>query len=309
MKPYPHLDDATRLARLEVPSGRVRMVLDTDTYNEIDDQFALAYALLSSEKLDVEAVYAAPSLNPRSTSPADGMERSYEEILRILDRMHIPPEGFVYRGSSSFLLGAEQPVQSDAASDLIERALAGPEDRPLCVVAIGASTNVASAILLEPGIIERIVVVWLGGTPLWWPDVREFNLRQDLHAARVLLGSGVPLVLLPTFGVTSHLLTTLAEIERHLQGHNPLCDYLVETFRGYVPDHFAFGKVIWDISGIAYLLDGSWIDAEIVHSPVLTDQVTWSVDNRRHLIKIARFVHRNPIFGDLFRKLAAFAAE
>ena len=73
-----------------------------------------------------------------------------------------------------------------------------------------------------------------------------------------------------------------------------------------MPDHFAYAKVIWDIAGIAYLLDTTWIDTEIVHSPVLTDQVTWSVDNRRHLIKIARFVHRNPIFGDLFTKLAAF---
>ena len=152
------------------------------------------------------------------------------------------------------------------------------------------------------------MVVWLGGTPLWWPDAREFNLYQDTHAARVLLDSGVPLVLLPTWGVTSHLLTTLAEVERHLAGQNPLCDYLVQIVRDYVPDHFAYGKVIWDISAVAYLLDEAWIDAEIVHSPVLTDQVTWSVDRRRHLIKMGRFVHRNPIFGDLFRKLVAFGA-
>jgi len=62
------------------------MVLDTDTYNEIDDQFALVYALLSSN-LRVEAVYAAPFHNARSTGPGDGMEKSYEEILRILDRL------------------------------------------------------------------------------------------------------------------------------------------------------------------------------------------------------------------------------
>ena len=308
MNHYPLLDDATRLARLEPLAGGVRMVLDTDTYNEIDDQFALAYALLSGERLDVEAVYAAPFLNSRSASAGDGMEKSYEEILRVLARMSISPEGFVYRGSTGFLPGAEQAVESDAARDLIDRVMGGGDERPLYVVAIGASTNVASAILLEPRIVERIVVVWLGGTPLWWPHVHEFNLRQDLHAARVLLDSGVPLVLLPTYGVTSHLLTTLAEIERHLQGQNALCDYLIDIFRGYVPDHFAYAKVIWDISGVAYLLDRTWIDAEIVHSPVLTDQVTWSIDNRRHLMKIATFVHRNPVFGDLFRKLIAFEA-
>jgi hypothetical protein len=46
-----------------------------------------------------------------------------------------------------------------------------------------------------------------------------------------------------------------------------------------------------------------------VHSPVLTDQVTWSVDQRRHFIKMATYVHRNPVFGDLFRKLNTFGAE
>ena len=68
------------------------MVLDTDTYNEIDDQFALVYALLCPEKLNVEAVYAAPFTNDRSTGPGDGMEKSYEEILRLLERLHMDAE-------------------------------------------------------------------------------------------------------------------------------------------------------------------------------------------------------------------------
>ena len=57
------------------------MVLDTDTYNEIDDQFALAYAVLSPERIDLQAVYAAPFKNQRSESPGDGMEKSYQEKL------------------------------------------------------------------------------------------------------------------------------------------------------------------------------------------------------------------------------------
>ena len=69
---------------LEPPAGKVPVVIDTDTYNEIDDQYAVAYAILSPERMDVEAVYAAPYLNSRSTSAGDGMEKSYQEILRIL---------------------------------------------------------------------------------------------------------------------------------------------------------------------------------------------------------------------------------
>ena len=75
---FPILPTAQLLARLAPPTGPVRMVLDTDTYNEIDDQFALVWALLSPEKLAMEAIYAAPFHNARSNGPGDGMERSYD---------------------------------------------------------------------------------------------------------------------------------------------------------------------------------------------------------------------------------------
>ena len=79
---YPAISEADRIERLKPPSGGpVRMVLDTDTYNEIDDQFAVVYALISPE-LDAQAVYAAPFQNSRSSGPGDGMEKSYEEILK-----------------------------------------------------------------------------------------------------------------------------------------------------------------------------------------------------------------------------------
>ena len=143
------------------------MVLDTDTYNEIDDQFAVVHALLSPEHLNVEALYAAPFHNNRSDNAEDGMEKSYDEILRLLDFLNVSADGFVYRGSRAFLSNKEDPVQSDAATDMIERALTASADKPLYVVAVGAITNVASAILIEPEIIERIVIVCLA----WWESV------------------------------------------------------------------------------------------------------------------------------------------
>jgi inosine-uridine nucleoside N-ribohydrolase len=65
------------------------------------------------------------------------------------------------------------------------------------VVAIGAITNVASALLLAPDIAERIVVVWLGGHPHGWHHTREFNLQQDVTAARHVFDCGVPLIQCP----------------------------------------------------------------------------------------------------------------
>lgn len=305
----PTISDRTRLERLRPPEGKIRMVLDTDTYNEIDDQFAVAYAFLSPERLQVEALYAAPFLNSRSSSPADGMEKSYEEILRLLDRLNVSPEGLVLKGSPGFLPPSGDPYRSPAALDLVERAMQSPPDDPLYVVAIGAITNVASALLIEPGIRERIVIVWLGGHALFWPHTREFNLKQDVSAARLVFDCGVPLAQIPCMGVVSHLTTTVPELERHVQGRSAIGDYLVETFKGYSDDHYAWSKEIWDIAAIAYLLNDAWVPTELVHSPVLTDQMTWSVDRSRHFIRSATHVYRNPIFRDLFTKLEAFGAQ
>jgi inosine-uridine nucleoside N-ribohydrolase len=305
MADMPKVADALRLERLQPPAGKVRMVLDTDTYNEVDDQFALVYALLSPERVQVEAIYAAPFHNKRSNGPADGMERSYEEIMRLLDKLAWPADGLVYRGSTAYLGKERRPQQSEAVADLIQRALASPAGDPLYVVAIGAITNVASAILLEPSIIEKIVVVWLGGHALYWPHTVEFNLKQDVAAAQTLFDCGVPLALIPCYPITSHLATTVSELEDYVSGRGAIGDYLVEIVKGYHKDHAGWSKPLWDVSTIAYLVNPAWVPTDLVHSPVLTDNVTWSVDHSRHLIRCANYIHRDPIFRDLFAKLAA----
>ena len=305
---FPQIDEAARLARLQPPQGRARMVLDTDTYNEIDDQFALTYALLSPEKLSVEAVYAAPFHNNRSDSPADGMEKSYEEILRLLDFLGVSPAGFAFRGSERYLGAGKAPVDSESARDMIDKALAMPDDEPLYVVAIGAITNVASALLLAPEIARKVVVVWLGGHALHWAHTREFNLAQDVPAAQVVLDSGAPFVLLPCFGVSSHLLTTLPELRASIGGTSALGDYLCQIFAEYRPEGFAASSVIWDISTIAWLINAEWVPSELTHSPILTDQVTWSVDRSRHMVRVASFIRRDPVFRDMFNKIRAFGA-
>ena len=302
---FPNLADELRRQRLLPPEGRLRIVLDTDTYNEIDDQFAVVQALLSPDRLDVEAIYAAPFHNARSSGPGDGMEKSYEEIGRLLDRLGVEGDGRVYRGSDRYLPGRSESVDSAAARDLVERSAAS--DDLLYVVAIGAITNVASAILLDPEIIKRIVVVWLGGQPHHWPSAKEFNLRQDVYAAQTVLNSGVPFVQVPCLGVASHLLTTPSELAQFVKPAGPIGAYLHEIFVSYRKNQFARSKEVWDISAVAYLLDPSWVPVDVVTTPILTDQVTWSFDPGRHSMAVARMVRRDSVFGDLFSKLDKLA--
>jgi len=145
---FPKIDEPTRIRRLTPPEGKVDMVLDTDTFNEIDDQFAVAYTMISPQSVNVEAVYAAPFSHRHTPDPADGMALSYEEILRLLDRLHVPHEGFALRGSTSYLPGPEQPVDSPAARDLIAKAMADREGH-LYVLAVGAITNVEVALTIR----------------------------------------------------------------------------------------------------------------------------------------------------------------
>lgn len=296
---------------LAIPGpGRVRAVLDTDTYNEIDDQYAVAYSLLSPERLSLEAIYAAPFVNSRSPSAAVGMEKSYEEILRLLGFFPDTNTSTVFRGSSRFFERKGRPVDSPAARDLIEKALQ-PGDGPLYVLTIGCPVNVSSAILMEPTIKAKIVVVWLGGTTHYWPSASEFNLRQDVIASQVLFDSGVPLVQIPTKNVSEHLKTTASELERFLRGRSRLGDYLYGQFLQYQAVRtkernrgFPYSKVIWDISAIAWLNNSDWVPSEIVPSPVLTDDMRWETSSGRHNIRVANNCHRDLVFNDVFSRLA-----
>jgi purine nucleosidase len=300
---FPTPDHNSILKRLEPPAGKVRVVIDTDTYNEIDDQFAVVYALLSKEKMDVEAIYAAPFTNNRSTGPGDGMEKSYDEILRLLERLKVGHEGFVFRGSTHYLAGRNTPEESPAALDLVERAKTASEANPLYVVALGAITNVASALLIAPEITRRLVVVWLGGHAQHLHFNDEFNLAQDPRASQIMFDSGVALVQIPALGAASHLLTTKVELEQAIVGRNAISDFLYERFCEYSDDHFAWAKEIWDISAVAYLLNESWTPSTVVPSPILHDDLSWEVDPNRHPVRIAWFVRRNEIFRDLFERL------
>ena len=300
-----------RLLAIPAP-GRLRVVLDTDTYNEIDDQYALAYSLLSPERISLEAIYAAPFVNNRSTSAARGMEKSYEEILRLLNFFSHVDKSIALRGSDRFFGRKDRPVDSPAARDLIERAMQ-PGDGPLYVLTIGGPVNVSSAIVMEPKIKEKIVVVWLGGTPRYRPSATEFNLRQDVIASQVLFDSGVPLVQIPTKNVAEHLRTTIPELEQHLRGRSRLGDYLYGQFLQYFAvsmnrqgqnEGFPWSKVIWDISAVAWLNNPEWVPSEIAPSPVLTDDMRWESASGRHNIRVATNVDRDAVFNDLFSRLS-----
>ncbi len=297
--------------KLERPAGIVDVVLDTDAYNEIDDQFAIAYLLNAPERANVKAMYAAPFFNKNSISPSDGMEKSYLEILKLLRLMNREEmKNLVYRGSETYLPDEHTFADSPAARDLAARAAGYSPDKPLYVLAIGAITNVASALLIDPTIADKIVIVWLGGTAAHWPNTLEFNMMQDVAAARVVFGSGAALVQLPCAGVVDHLTTTAPELIHWLRGKNDLCTYLCDNTIAEA-ELYAKGKpwsrVIWDAAVVAWLLDTEhkWMQDRLIPTPIPQYDHHFSEDFTRPFMRCVYAVNRDAIFEDMFRRLAA----
>ncbi|MBO4262129.1 MAG: nucleoside hydrolase [Clostridia bacterium] len=298
------------MKNLSVPQGVVDCVLDTDTYNEIDDQFALSL-MVKHPKCNVKALLAAPFFNSNSTSPEDGMVRSYNEILNLLDLMGKSElKKVTFEGSRTYLKDEKTPVESPAADELIRLAGEHSPEKPLYVVAIGAITNVASALIKKPEIKENIVVVWLGGHSEQWFDTNEFNMMQDVAAARVVMGCGCPFVQLPCMGVASTFYTSGPELKYWLEGKNPLCDYLVKH-TCEAADEYAKGliwsRIIWDVTAVAWLLNDNdrFMFTEVVPSPIPQYDFHYSHDVRRHPIRRATFIHRDSLMRELFAILAS----
>ena len=304
------MTEAQRIQNLQVPVGPIDVVLDTDAYNEIDDQLALAY-LLRSEKATVKALYAAPFFNERSTSPADGMEKSEAEIRKILTLAERDDlQSVVFSGSRTYMPDENTPVDSPAARDLARRAAEYTTAHPLYVVAIGAITNIASALRMNPDIADRIVMVWLGGHAQHWPDTMEFNMKQDVAAARVVFGCGAPLIQLPCMGCVDAFAISGAELQHWMLRKNQLCDYLVknttEAAEAYAKGR-PWSRVIWDVTAVGWLMnDGEKLmQVRILPAPIPEYDHHYGFDPRRHSMGYVWHINRDALFRDLLHKLGA----
>ncbi len=284
--------------------GVKRMILDTDTYNEIDDQFALATAMLSPERIDLVCITAAPFHNENSSSFADGMEKSYREIgicTELVSRSHgvkVPP---YYTGSRERMPDEFTPVESEAA-DAIRRHVM-EYDGITYITAIGAITNVASAILLYPEIKEKIAVVWLGGHAKWF-HANEFNLQGDRNAANAVFASGVPLLVFPCIGVVSHLTLSVVELEHFLRDNSPLGDYLCDNVRACVPEGItSFSRVIWDVSTVCGIISPVTFTSSQCPRPYVNSNLEYEWGVYEGEMEHVDFIHRDLVMSTMLDKL------
>lgn len=281
----------------DIKSDRVKkVIIDTDAANEIDDQYAIAYAFIS-DKIDILSFNAAPFTNEKTDDYANGMEMSYNEIKKVLNLLDPDCNIPVYRGSTETIEYSGKPyIQSDAVDNIIKTV--HESDEIVYVLGLASLSNIASALVKDPTIKENMCVIWLGGNWLEGDNLGEFNLVQDYTAGQITLNSGVPLLMCPAWCVVSDLGTRIEPVWE-LKGVNPMCDYLVEiTERCYElagKPHW-WTRTIWDIAAPAIIDDASCAEIEIIKAPIFTDARVYAFDSTRHEMLYLRKIHRDPVF-------------
>ena len=207
-------------------ADRRRLIVDTDAKNEADDQFAIVHALLSPS-VEVRGLVAAHFGTRRSSR---SMAESRDEIDLLLRLTDLEGEVVVADGAAGALPDEVTPVDSEGAQLIIAESKLATADSPLFVAFLGPLTDMASAILIDPEIAGRhIVVIWIGGVGYGglesYPGV-EFNLSNDIAAANVVFDSGVTLWQVPS-SVYSMVSVGYAELEEKIGGTSKLADYLI----------------------------------------------------------------------------------
>ena len=279
---------------------KFNVILDTDTYNECDDQFALAYMIKNQEIFNIEAITVAPySHKERSETVISGREKSYNEILKICNWLNFDTTNKVFKGAEDYFCNGYDKT-NDAVSKIIEVAL---KNDKTYIMAIGAITNVALAIKKEPKIINKIEVIWLGGHSLLQNNNLEFNFRQDVNAVKIVFDSKVKLTIIPCKNVASNLRTSVYELNHYLKDKDELCNYLIDRFYNDGYHGIQERRVIWDISVIAYMINKEWFTSEYISCPNIKKDTSYELTTNNHKITMVNYIDVNKVYNDLFKKL------
>jgi len=291
------------------PHIRRRVIIDTDAKNEADDQFAIVHALLS-QSLDVRGLIAAHFGTSRSNR---SMEDSREEIDLLLDLMGLE-QVTVANGASTGIPNEQTPLDSAGARLIIAESRLATAQEPLFVAFLGPLTDMASAILLDPDLVHRdIVVIWIGGVGYGgvetYPGV-EFNLRNDIAAANVVYDSGITVWQVPS-NVYSQVSVSYAELEEKIGGTSKLADYLisqtVEWNRIYWPEPIE-SRSLGDSPAISLMLYPRGGNFRIVPAPRFGQEGHY-LPGSGHPIRVVESVDVRFLLEDMFAKIRKFGRE
>ena len=284
----------------------IPVILSTDVGNEIDDQWAITYLLLSSE-FDVRGIISAHA--PTIAAPAG--QTSYEILRDVVEhRLGMVSHPPLYAGADGPLQDMTAPLESEGVDFIIEASREFDSGRRLDVLTIGATTDVASAILKDPGIVSRIRLIDMG-FKAWAGEGqgKEFNIQNDPKAMQVILNSRVPLVVGSAAVCKASLALSLDQAREMMEDRGPVGEWLWTEFAAWYyrhvkplrKDNFSKPWIIWDNIVLAYLL-GMTSQEEYLR-PRLTQGLSFDKVETQETITWITDVDEKRMWADFLEKL------
>ena len=291
------------------PSRR-RVIINTDAKNEADDQFAIVHGLLSPT-FDVRGLIPAHFGTHRSNR---SMEESRQEIDLLLDLLDMSGKVTVANGAAAGMPDEQTPVDSPGAQLIIEESKLASKDDPLFVSFLGPLTDMAAAILLDPEIVHRdVIVIWIGGRGYdgLAADSRiEFNLSNDIHAANVVFGSGITVWQVPS-DVYRKVSVSYAELDEKIGDAGPLGKYLIEQLVEWNAIHHGEpieSRSLGDSPAIALMLFPRSGDMRVRPAPRFGVD-GWYLPGTDNPIHVCEQVDVRFLLEDMFAKIRRFARQ
>lgn len=260
-----------------------RVIIDADTANEIDDLYAIVRGLIAPE-FQVEGITSAHFT--RSTDRNDSVLKSQkinEQLLDAFGLLNSIPHPI---GGDRAMKSPDAPVDSPAARWIIERAHAGSPQNKLLVVALGACTNLASALRLDPTIEPKVTFAFIDGDfkdGKWGPGI--FNWKNDISAVKVIFESNVEYIHMPARSVSVEMELHKADVDRFLKGKGLGWELLIDRWDTFPRTANRPKKVMWDVALIEALLRPELATAITVGAPIIhsAEHVEQYPDNPRRI--------------------------
>lgn len=284
------------LPKIPDKTKKIRVIIDTDAKNEIDDQWALTLALLSNERFEIVG-FVASNFDHRHDDASSGIEKSFEEIKLVLNKMGLEDKYPVFRGSHPMRYKYE-PSESEGVDFIIKKAMESSESDPIWVIALGSATNLASAYLKNPQIQNRVVFFWHGRTK--WPEkLWNFNVFGDRLAAVTLFHAPIPFVL---FDTGTYLTCSMEESEEKVLPYGEIGKYLHE-YRYTTPWYMQSDKGFFDLGDIAALVDPEIAYWQEVSCPEVDPDMSYKFKGTKGKILRCYFIDRDKTFKLLYDEL------
>ena len=228
----------------DIKSDRIKdIIVDCDMGADGDDQFALGYALASSDKVRVLAVTCAPYNENSDETVLSGKAESDD----IIDASGVDVKYGAFAGCPDYITNTGAPITSPACEAIAKavREAAGP----VYIVSTGCITNVASALWLYPDIKEKLVTVWLALDGLdSTTNTGEYNYHNDIEGGKKFFELSENIVLVEAGRTVAPFYRTNEQIEEQYKD-STLARFLAKRFR-----EISWAQGLWDLCAESVLI-------------------------------------------------------